>query len=174
MSITSLYNTGQIISPGMVNTRTLQDFLDFLFTYQIQWTLKTGLCAFMTPNIQEKRYLTLSTLHVLWTHTGDTLYIITTGLIPRFQPTTTNSLSTSCVNWKYMDVQGQGFMEKIVHYLALSIARGKTVTLLMGHALFVLMDTQEPSAIKSAVITHMVRNVETGVANAMEGSPATI
>lgn len=46
------------------------------------------------------------------------------------------------------DVQGQGFMERIVHYLALSIARGKTVTFLMGHALFVLMDTQEPSAIK--------------------------
>lgn len=46
------------------------------------------------------------------------------------------------------DVQGQGLMERIVHYLALSIARGKTVTLLMGHALFVLMDTQEPSAIK--------------------------
>lgn len=86
----------------MVNIRILQDFLDFLFTYQIPWTLKTGLCAFMTPNIQEKRYLTLSTLHVLWTHTGGTLYIITTGLIPRFQPTTTNSLSTSCVNWKYM------------------------------------------------------------------------
>lgn len=40
------------------------------------------------------------------------------------------------------DVQGPGFMEKIVHYLALNIARGKTVTLLMGHALFVLMDTQ--------------------------------
>lgn len=46
------------------------------------------------------------------------------------------------------DVQGPGFMEKIVHYLALSIARGETVTLLMEHALFVLMDTQEPSAIK--------------------------
>lgn len=86
----------------MVNIRILQDFLDFLLTYQIPWTLKTGLCAFMTPNIQEKRYLTLSTLHVLWTHTGGTLYIITIGLIPRFQPTTTNSLSTSCVNWKYM------------------------------------------------------------------------
>lgn len=39
-------------------------------------------------------------------------------------------------------------MERVVHYLALSIASGKTVTLLMGHALFVLMDTQEPSAIK--------------------------
>lgn len=86
----------------MVNIRILQDFLDFLFTYQIPWTLKTGLCVLMTPNIQEKRYLTLSTLHVLWTYTGGTLYIITIGLIPRFQPTTTNSLSTSCVNWKYM------------------------------------------------------------------------
>lgn len=68
-----------------------------------------------------------------------------------------------------MDVQGQGLMERIAHFLVLSIARVETVTLLMGHVLIVLMDTREPSAIKSAVITLMVRDVVTSVANAMGG-----